>query len=159
MTFIDTIDAVIVGAFLASYVKYPPIGRDGDPHCVDCGATTLEVDDEIDMVCYHVFRCRECQQARLDRAAVDLSLTPNYLDGTHPPGAATPITIKDWQRALYSTPLSIQDVMADGWDPIAPPSEANHPPCQACELGTVGALCTCGDWESTGEPAPPPGTA
>ena len=131
MTFIDTIDAVIVGAFLASYVKYPPIGRDGegDPHCVDCGATTLEVDDEIDMVAYHVFRCRECQQARLDRRATDDKPAP-------PPERPD-----------------------DEWDPNAPASATNHPPCQACELGAEGALCTCGDWESTGDPAPPPVTA
>lgn len=68
---IDTIDAAVVKEFIASYLKYPPIGAggDGDPHCVTCGLTTLDLDDEFDMVAYHVFRCRECQRTRREKWA------------------------------------------------------------------------------------------
>jgi hypothetical protein len=75
------------------------------------------IDDEFDMVPYHVFRCRECQSRE--------------------------------PAALPPEPAS-----SPGWDPNAPFSATNHPPCQACDLGSVGALCTCGDWESTGAPPP-----
>lgn len=187
---LDTIDAIVVKEFLASYLKYPPVGRDGDgdPHCVGCGATTLDLDDEFDMVPIHVFRCRACQRAIQERESTILrspAPTPSYLDGTIAPAVlgTPPMTFDEWVDAVGdiwgdskpdSTPTSslpddgwdpvgerqptITDLskaptfpaaaLCAGWDPNAPFSATNHPPCVCCDEGVESAPCTCGDWEA-----------